>query len=573
MRSRFLLLLAVLTAAFARPSGVAARSLVIESFRADIQVNADGTIEVTETICPHFYGSWNGIYRTIPVRYRTPQGFNYTLALDIQSITDEEGSALTYESNRKGNYRKFKIWVPNASDATRTVVLTYRVRNGLRFFDEHDELYWNITGDEWEIPIQAASARIALPSGVEGLRAVAFTGGYGSTEQAAKIEIEKEAVNFQSLRPLNFREGLTVAVGWNPGLVRRPTLLELFLSFLRSNLIFVIPLIAFAGMFWLWYNRGRDPRLRPVYPRYEPPEDMSPAEMGALTDNSADMRDVTATLVDLAVRGYVLIEEKEKEYLIGLWSKKDYTFVLRKKESEWGDLKPHERALLDAMFLGGAQESVELSDLENKFYTSLPGIRDRIFGRLIGHGCYTSRPDRVKRGYLIGAGAIAFLSFFGATIGTTLGLAPAGTFAAGFLTALIVGAFGWFMPARTLAGAHALEGVLGFEEFLNRVESHRFEQVIKSPELFEKYLPHAMALGVEKNWAKAFEDIYRQPPEWYHGGSFGAFSTGSFVSSMGHMSSQAASVMSSAPRSSGGSGFGGGGSSGGGGGGGGGGGF
>jgi uncharacterized membrane protein len=130
------------------------------------------------------------------------------------------------------------------------------------------------------------------------------------------------------------------------------------------------------------------------------------------------------------------------------------------------------------------------------------------------------------------------------------------------------------MPARTTNGTRALEGVLGFEDFLAHVESDRFNRMIKTPEMFEKFLPFAMALGVEKNWSKAFANIYTQPPQWYQGGSFGPpFFAYGFVNSLNSMSTQAASTFASAPRSSGGSGFGGGGSSGGGFGGGGGGGF
>src|SRR5439155_17197307 len=98
-----------------------ARSLVMERFDALIRVDADGSITVTETIHPRFTGKWNGIYRTIPVEYRTPQGFNKTLFLDLVSVTDDEGSALKYESSRERHYRKFKIWVPGAEDAARTV--------------------------------------------------------------------------------------------------------------------------------------------------------------------------------------------------------------------------------------------------------------------------------------------------------------------------------------------------------------------------------------------------------------------------------------------------------------------
>jgi len=169
---------AVLAAALfvGAPARAAERTLVIDAFDATVQVAVDGSIDVVETITPTFTGSWNGIYRTIPIEYRTPQGLNYALRLQIEAITDGSGTALRYESSRVRHYRKLKIWVPGAEDATRTVRIHYKVANALRFFDEHDELYWNITGDEWDVPIHAAAASIELPTGVTGVRATAFRG-------------------------------------------------------------------------------------------------------------------------------------------------------------------------------------------------------------------------------------------------------------------------------------------------------------------------------------------------------------------------------------------------------------
>ena len=558
----------------AAPAPGAARQLVIQRFDAEIAVLPDGTIEVTEVIQPRFIGSWRGIYRTIPVEYRTPQGFNYTLLLEPISVTDESGGALRYESSRERHYRKFKIYVPGAQDAVRTVILRYRVLDALKFFEDHDELYWNVTGDEWEVPIESATARILLPPGVTGLRALDFTGSYGSLQQDAYVEVAGNGVEIRMRRRLAFHEGLTAVVGWDKGFVREPGAVAKAALFLRSNWPFAIPLGAFAVMFWLWYTRGRDPRLGPIAPQYAPPEGLTPAEVGTLVDNSARMRDITAMIVDLAVRGYILIEEKEKPHLMGLWSNKDYTFHLRKKIEEWGSLKPHERELLSALFTGGTSDSVGLSDLQNKFYKNLPGIRDRIFDSLMAHRYYLHRPDKVRLAYLAGGVIVGFVMVWGGgLIGQRFGMAPLTMILTGVATGGVIFGFGWFMPARTLEGARALEGALGFEDFLGHVEADRMERTIKTPEMFEKFLPFAMALGVEKKWVTAFQEIYRQPPAWYQGSYGPNFYPIGFVHDLDQMSERAGTVMASSPRSSGGSGFGGGGFSGGGFGGGGGGGF
>ena len=539
------------------------RTLVIQSLDATITVSAEGSILVEETVVPRFTGSWNGIFRTIPVQYRTPQGLNYTLRLDVDSITDAEDRPLKYENSRERHYRKLKIWVPGATDATRTVKLRYRVSNGLRFFDEHDELYWNVTGDEWEVPIESASALVQLPDGVSGVRATAFRGAFGSTEQTA-VSIESGGVRVQTSRGLGMREGLTVVVGWNPGVVHRPTAIEKTVNVVYSNVPLAIPPVIFLGMFRLWRRRGRDPELAPITTQYEPPAQMTPAELGTLIDGKPDMRDITASIVDLAVRGYLHIAETETERLFGLFTNKDYTFTLKKPRSEWNTLKAHERDLLQAMF-SGSGDDVTLSDLKNKFYKNLPGLREELYGRLVKDGFYTGRPDRVRLVYIIGGIIVGVLiGVISSTIMTSLGMQPFTGIIAAVLSALIIIFFGWFMPSRTTRGTRELEKVLGFREFLSRVEGDRLERMVKTPAMFEKFLPYAMALGVEDNWAKAFEGIYTQPPSWYSGpGGVHTFRPSTLTHNLGAMSTTAAATMASAPRSSGGSGFSGGSSGGG----------
>ena len=137
---------------FALAASASARTLKIEKFSAEIIVEPDSSLDVTETIEANFIGVWHGLYRTIPVEYVTPQGFNYTLFVKLDSATDAAGQSLKVESSRQGHYLKWKIYVDDATDAERTIHLHYVVRNGLKFFEDHDELYWNVTGDEWDEP-------------------------------------------------------------------------------------------------------------------------------------------------------------------------------------------------------------------------------------------------------------------------------------------------------------------------------------------------------------------------------------------------------------------------------------
>ena len=544
----------------------AARELVIQQFDETVEVNPNGTIEVTETIEARFTGAWHGIYRTIPVEYDTLQHLNYSLLLEPLSVTDYGGNPLKYEQKREGRYLKFKISVPHAQDRTRTVIIRYRVLNAIRFFDDHDELYWNVTGDEWDVPIRSVSAKIDLPAGVTGLHAIAFTGVYGSRDRDAQVEANGNLVEVRTNHPLSYREGLTAVVGWDKGFVQPPSTAMRITLFLRSNWPLFLPVVAFVIMLWLWWTRGRDPERGSIAVQYEPPDKLTPGECGTLVDNEAAMRDITATLVDLAVKGYLTIEQKDESHLLGLTHSKEYIFHLKRPPTEWSAVRPHELEMLSALFDDGSVTSVKLSELQNHFYTHLPAIRSRIFDALMADGYYLHRPDTVRQAY-IGAGIVIgiLLFVFGGALGAATGVAHVTWVIAAVLTAALICILGWFMPARTLTGARTLEKVLGFEQFLGRVESDRLERIVKTPEMFEKFLPYAMALHCEKKWVAAFAGIAMQPPQWYSGPYGSGFVPYMFVNDLNVMSAQAGNVMASAPRSSsGGSGFGGGGFSGGG---------
>jgi hypothetical protein len=560
----------------AAPAAAQLREQQLKKFTSDIVVTPDGKVDVTENITFRFIGGpWHGIYRNIPVEYVGLGGLNYSLFLDVKHISDENGQPLRYESSRERQYRKLKIFIPNADNSTRTISIQYVVSDALRFFDDHDEFYWNVTGDEWNVPIESAAAHIVFPSNATGLRANAFTGAYRSKGREAVVEIVGTGVDVATTAPLGFHEGLTVAVACDKGVFKEPSALDRTWLYLRSNWPFAIPVAAFFLMFYWWWKRGRDPRLRPIAARYDPPDQLSPGEVGTLVDNSVDMRDITASIVDLAVRGFIVIEQQTKDHLLGLTHSKEFLFHLKKARADWSILKPHEQQLLDGLFTGGnSGNTVSLADLHNRFYQNIPGIKNQIFASLVGKGYYARRPDSVRSTYIVFGVVAGFILLGGGNwLARQLGMTSLPFIVAGILTAIIIGGFGWFMPARTVLGVRTLEGVLGFEDFLAHVESDRFNRMIKTPELFEKFLPFAMALGVEKNWSKAFQGIYTQPPQWYQGAYGSTFYPNMFVSDLNSMSTLASTAMTSAPRSAGGSGFGGGGFSGGGFGGGGGGGF
>jgi len=330
---------------------------------------------------------------------------------------------------------------------------------------------------------------------------------------------------------------------------------------------FLIPIGAACYLIWVRLSRGSDPKRDSATIQYDPPEKLTPAECGALLENDLDMCSITATLVDLSVRGYYSIGQKAVRVGIGAAGgsndQPDYFFRLRKQPSEWQNLKPHERALLNAIFvptnplrvlaesvtklketgkhprLAAAfarvqakveqnpalraiseakidpQSDVSLSDLRGNFFAHVPLIRAGVFDALHEGGYYARRPDQVRAAYvaigiLVGVVTVVFGGFLAAR-----GVEWPPTVLSGILTALIICVFGWVMPARSMAGARALGKIRGFQNFLGRVEKDRIERLEKTPQLFERYLPYAMALRVDTKWSQAFAGITVRPQDGY----------------------------------------------------------
>jgi len=542
-----------------------AKSWRISNFQANITVSDDGGAVVNETITLVFVGGWHGIHRTIPIEYPGPNGTNYELFINVTGVTDENGHKLKYDSSTSGAYRDLKIYIPDAVDATRTVDIAYRVRNATRFFDQYDEFYWNVTGNDWPVPIDHAAATVQFPAGASGsLRAQAFTGVYGSTGRDATANVEGSTADFATTNPLPMRGGMTIDVYIPKGILKQPGSITRFLWFVGGNPAVFLPLVTLIVMFTLWWYAGRDPDPgMSVAPMYEPPAGVTPAEAGTLLDDRIHPRDITSTIVDLAVRGYLKIEETDDKGLV--FHHKDYIFHLIKPIDN--SLAPHEHVMLENIFAGGSD--IRLSSLKNRFYTVVPVIREDIMAALKLKGIYTLDPETAN-GYSIAAAigiviVFAVFQFMGwADFFSSRAIAAVCI----FISAAIWVLFARVMTAKTLKGARTHIAVLGFQEFMNRVDGERLKTMPSNT--FERFLPYAMALGVEHHWAQAFDGIVKDPPTWYVGPGFGygvIFNPLLFSSSMNGMATDMHQVFVSAPRaSSSGSGFGGGGFGGGGGG-------
>lgn len=530
-----------------------AQDFTINKFHSDITINEDSSFTVIENIDIGFHSPRHGIYREIPFKYTDELGKTIKTPINIMSVTDKSGKGWKYRVKKTGNVINIRI-----GDADKYVsgnqeyVITYKVENAILFFNDHDELYWNVTGNYWWAPIKEASANInlAVKNKSENLWAACYTGAYGSRESICSFKTYNNSAEFFTKRNLNSREGFTIAFGWDKGIVLPPSSWKkvLWAVDIRENWIFILPVLSLIFMINLWNKRGRDPRVREsVTVMYEPPKHggkpLTPAEVGTLIDEKLDSRDITSTIVGLAVKGYIKIEETKAEGLI--FDSTDYYLSKVKEPDE--NLSPFEIELMKKIFTGDLPGRM-VSDMKNKFYTNLELLKNTLYGELTRKKYFLSSPEKVRKLYITaGIILIVIASFVFAFLTPSGGK---GVFA-GILTGLPVLAFSRVMPAKTKSGAFAYMDILGFQEFMNRAEKDRLERM-GDKYLFSIFLPYAIALDVADNWAKAFEGIYQEQPEWYVShGRFRTFSPYTFSRSINSATSSLASAMFSSPRGSG----------------------
>jgi uncharacterized membrane protein len=558
----------------------------IEKFNANIQINKDSTIDVSEQIEVNFSGEHHGIYRDIPVRYTDDKGNKSEIPIQVESVTNPAtGGNWQYSVNNYGDYIEIKIGDPNAMlTGTQDYDITYKAQEALGNYSDHDELYWNVTGTQWGVPIKQASATVTLPQSVDKskLQVTCYTGAQGSTDQNCTSSAGDGSFQFATTSAdgeaaLQAEEGLTIVAGYPKGIIQPspPSAAQIWASapwyekiylFLVENWGLLIPVAVGILMGWLWYTKGRDPRTgkTAIMPIYTAPDNLRPTEIGTIVDESVDIRDITSAIIDLAVRGYIkIVETKSKALFFNVTT---YTFNLLKPDyANDKNIQSFEKKILDAVF--GGSTTRNLNDLNNTFYKNIPGIKKDVYDTLVTKGYFPTNPENVRNTYMGIGGFILFGMFF--LIAPLLSVLSWSLIVGIGLSGLIIMIVGRFMSAKTLKGAECRWQILGLEEFIKTAEADRLKFQEKE-NIFEKLLPYAMALNIADKWTKAFDGIYRTPPSWYSSNDpyfMTNFSTIYFLSSLNSFSGNMQQSFVSSPRSSG-SGFGGGGFSGGGGGGG-----
>lgn len=526
---------------------------VIDTFTSDISIAPSGKVLIAETIDVTFPVPKHGIYRDIPYLYRKEDGKEYLTDVAVSQVLQDGKNAMQEVSYSNG-YKRIKIGDPAVViSGTHEYVISYVVTGVLAPFEDHDELYWNVTSNNWPVPILQAQANVTLP--VDGLLKIAcYQGTVASTKQCqSKIVNEKQAT-FQASRPLSVGEGLTVVSGFKRGLVPilritpPPTATEKLSNPTSGYIFFGFIIFSILFIFWLWWTRGRENGYQTVVAEFEAPEKLRPAEIGVLMDERADTLDVTATIVDLAVREFLTITEVPKKWLFG-----SIDYILEEKEKNKDSLLPYEKKLLSRIFEGGSK--VKLSELKQAFYDDLVEIKVDLYKDVISKKIFPTNPENVRRIYLGIAIALTTIGFVFAIIGITsselffLALPSGGMFIGGFLLLILSQS----MPRRTAQGKELLRRAKGFRLFLDTAEKYR-QQFFEKENLFNELLPYAIVFGLTDKFAKTMKDlglpITQTTTSWYQStGSFRADTFGSRIS--GFSGSFSAAIVATTPSGSG----------------------
>lgn len=514
-----------------------AQGYSIDSFDVAMKVSRDAILDVKETIKVTFTDFKHGIFRTIPTEYRSSDFANRSIFIGDIKVEDENGRPQAILVSREN--RNLKIRIGDADvllkpGTKKVYVIDYRVANAVNWFDSpHDwkpnaEIYWNVTGNQWDVPIAMCSVSIAFPPAKGPKRARVYVGYQGQRDQqltlteegttksgfgpAVTMKLTKDRLEAWCKSPLAPGEGMTVVLSLPLDSVPKPTLAKQAVFFLRTNLGYGIPILVLALMTLLYFRFGKDPDGGPMVVQYDPPDGLSGPETGTLIDERVDQRDIVAGIISLATKGYLKILPKEAG-LVYKRAAADLELTLKNRGNDLDDFEEH---LLNYLSLCGSGPISE-GDLRRHLAPNIGHLRSVLYQSLVKRGYYKESPEVVRAAWIIGGLIFTLMLGIVFYILTPFGIA-APSVIGGILGAAVVVAFAPRMPKRTQLGAAVRQKVLGFAEFMQRARGEELKWMQeRHPDqlMFERYLPHAVALGLTEQWAAAFKDIVKEMPDWY----------------------------------------------------------
>lgn len=496
----------------------AAENWIIDNFQSQINLQKNGKVQVSEVIDVDFRNLVkHGIYRDIPYIYQTDKGGRIYTDIEVQSVL-QDGVVANYQFSKTGNFLRLKIGDPNRTISYKhTYQIKYLATGVLRSFEDHDELNWDVTGNGWPVPINNVSAIGILPDGL--IKATCYQGIIGVKNTCNMRLFPPTRVLFNTTNSLQVSEGLTIVVGYKKGLVPilgvTPSInlnnSNQQIEYQPNGWVFLISTIFGIGLVFLWWKKkGQEQSLGSIMVEYNPPEDLRPAGVGTLLDERADTLDVSATIVDLAARGFLTIEEKEKKWLFG-----STDFIFTRKSKEDSNLLQYEKYLLNNLFK--EDDVVKMSELKNEFFDELAEVKQKLYKDVVDKKYFPTNPENVKARYT----ALGIIVLFISVITIIKGIFESTGIISGFGLGLLVTScflilFSRTFTKRTVKGNQTFKKILGFKLFMEKVEVYK-QRYMEKENLFNELLPYAIVFGITEKFAQAFKDLGLKPeqPNWY----------------------------------------------------------
>lgn len=535
-------------------------------FHSDIDIETDGKVTVSESIKVYggLYDIQRGIVRSIPLYRTTKEGKKERVNFKVTEV-QRDGKKEKYKTEDTNGYRE--IYIGNADVRLQLGIYEYTIvyesYGHVGFFDDFDELYWNVTGNEWFFAIEEASATLHLPEGASPINTACYTGNYGSTASDCSADVTNNQIKFRSNGPLGYKEGLTVAASFTPHIIKRPpppSWIQLFwLKYKKLILTCLFLTLMLGYYFYTWKKVGVDPEKPVVIPTFNPPHGWSPAVVRYLYKRAADNKAFTVALISMAIKGNIRISFLNKYFTLQTTEKK------REMTSE-------EKKIYSKLFTSTTSQSITVSDKHHtKFSAASKALGKTLSTEWNLKDFFRHNFKYVVWGILLtalftilyfiltqeggaalpllfllpfiaagvflfnvgltqkGCGSIIFLLMgVGFTLMPSVSTLSLLFSTESFITSvflvtmfLSLGIYTYLIKAPTPLGAQTKAELEGFRMYLKTAEENRLNLLTppeRTPELFEQYLPYAIALDVENEWGKKFDNVLRAAnysPDWY----------------------------------------------------------
>lgn len=514
----------------------------ITLFKSDIQLDQNTDIKIREEIHYFFPIPKRGIIREIPVDYKVQAALRRPTILVLDEVyyypvNEPTLKRVDYKRSKKSGYEIFKIGNPNITIQGEYVyVIQYSLKNTINYFDDHDELFLNITGNGWSVPIETVSANIEVPGTITDT--ICFTGPKDSTASECTFEkLSDTQIVGTTTRALGSLEGYTVALKM-PKDTLKDTRAEQTVAFLLANIGIFLPIPFFFFFLFIINKKGKNKKIT-VIPHYEPEKGMYPLLAGYIHSSKLDNKHITAEIIQLAIEGHIRIKQEGKR-----------NYILEKTQVEKDITRDSSRMLYAGLFNGS--DSVNTKKISSSFYyLTVQNLSKELDSVAYDEGYFEEKRKKLRNRMSTFGILGSTLSFM--TFGYFSELAATGWSIGFLLSSILAIIFSSKVNLKAKKGSQSYCELEGLKMYIDTAEKHRIE-FHNDPEkyrgVFETLLPYAIIFGLEKKWASEFKDIYKEPPDWYQGNmnTFNSYYLANSISNIG----RSVKFKSTAPNSAGG---------------------